>query len=99
MNAWRNEDPIRQFREFGYSDLVEQLSGLPQYSFLYWGEFGTLDYVFASPALAEHARRAEIWHINANWPQNMEQPQPWLRTSDHDPVIVDFDFSHPTTSN
>jgi predicted extracellular nuclease len=90
MNAWRNEDPIRQFREFGYGDLVEQLSGLPQYSFLYWGQIGTLDYAFASPALAEHANRAEIWHINANWPQKMEQPQPWLRASDHDPVIVDL---------
>ena len=94
MNALRNEDPIRQFREFGYADLVEQLSGLPQYSFLYRGEFGTLDYALASPALAEHARRAEIWHINANWPQNMEQPQPWLRASDHDPVIVDLVWSN-----
>jgi hypothetical protein len=99
MNAWRNEDPIRQFKEFGYADLVEQLSGLPQYSFLYRGEFGTLDYVFTSPALAEHAKRAEIWHINANWPQNMEQPQPWLRASDHDPVIVDLDFSQRSTSD
>jgi predicted extracellular nuclease len=99
MNAWRNEDPIRQFREFGYADLVEQLSGLPQYSYLYWGQIGTLDYAFASPTLAEHAKRAEIWHINANWPQKMEQPQPWLRASDHDPVIVDLDFSHSPTSD
>ena len=99
MNAWRNEDPIRQFRKFGYADLVEQLSGLPQYSFLYWGQIGTLDYALASPALAEHARRAEIWHINANWPQKMEQLQPWLRASDHDPVIVDLDFSHWATSD
>jgi len=99
MNAWRNEDPIRQFRESGYTDLVEQLSGLPQYSYLYWGQIGTLDYAFASPALAEHAKRAEIWHINASWPQKMAQPQPWLRASDHDPVIVDLNFSHSSTSN
>ena len=99
MNAWRNEDPIRQFKKFGYADLVEQLSGLPQYSFLYWGKIGTLDYAFASPALAKHAKRAEIWHINAIWPQKMAQPQPWLRASDHDPVIVDLDFSQRSTSD
>jgi predicted extracellular nuclease len=99
MNAWRNEDPIRQFRDFGYIELVEQLSGLPQHSFLYWGQLGTLDYAFASSALAEYARKAEIWHINASWPQKMEQPQPWLRASDHDPVIVDLDFSQSATSN
>ena len=99
MNALRNEDPVRQFNEFGYADLVEQLSGLPQYSFLYWGQIGTLDYAFASPALAKYAKRAEIWHINASWPQKMKQSQPWLRASDHDPVIVDFDFSHSNTSN
>ena len=61
--AKRRSDQAIQ--EVGYADLVEQLSGLPQYSFLYWGKIGTLDYAFASPALAQHARRAEIWHINA----------------------------------
>ena len=99
MNAWRNEDPVRQFREFGFADLVEQLSGLPQYSFLYRGQIGTLDYAFASPALAKYAKRAEIWHINASWPQKMEQSQPWLHASDHDPVIVDLDFSQRSTSD
>ena len=99
MNAWRKEDPIRQFSESGYVDLVEQVSGLPQHSFLYWGQTGTLDYAFASSALAGYAKRAEIWHINATWPQKMVQAQPWLRASDHDPVIVDFDFSHSATSD
>jgi predicted extracellular nuclease len=99
MNAWRKEDPIRKFGDSGFIDLVEQLSGLPQYSFLYWGQTGTLDYAFASPALAEYARRAFIWHINAEWPRKMDQPQPWLRASDHDPLIVDFDFNHAATSD
>ena len=99
MNAWRNEDPISQFKEFGYADLVGQLSGLPQYSYMYFGQIGTLDYALASSALAEHAQRAEILHINSNWPRKMEQPQPWLRASDHDPVIVDLDFSQRATSN
>jgi predicted extracellular nuclease len=99
MNAWRLEDPIRRFRELGYADLVEQLSGLPQHSFLYWGALGTLDYAFASPALAAHAVAATNWHVNARWPQRMELQPPWLRYSDHDPVVVDFDFSQPATSD
>lgn len=99
MNAWRMEDPIRQFGDSSYVDLVEHLSGLPQHSFLYRGETGTLDYFFASPAMASFARTAKIWHINADRARNMEHPQPWLRSSDHDPVIVDFDFSQPATSD
>lgn len=99
MNAWRLEDPIRRFVDSGYIELVEKLSGLPQHSFLYWGQIGTLDYAFATPAMAEYARNAVIWHINADWPREMKQPQPWLRASDHDPVIVDFDFSQSATSD
>ena len=99
MNAWRLEEPIRAFREAGYVELVEQRSGLPQHSFLYFGQRGTLDYAFASPALAQAARRAFIWHINADWPRDMAQPLPWLRMSDHDPVIVDLDFSQAATSD
>jgi len=99
MNAWRHEDPIEAFRQAGYVELVETLSGLPQYSFLYFGQRGTLDYAFASPDLAAHAMHAEIPHINADWPQGMALPEPWLRMSDHDPVVIDFDFSQEATSD
>jgi predicted extracellular nuclease len=99
MNAWRNEDPVREFTDLGFIDLVEQHSGLPQHSYLYWGQTGTLDYAFASASLAEYARSAMIWHINADWPAGLDLPRPWLRASDHDPVIVDFDFSQAPTSD
>ena len=99
MNAYRMEDPIRQFNDASYVDLVEQIAGLPQYSYIYWGQAGTLDYLFASPAMARYARAAQIWHINAGHARNMSQPQPWLRASDHDPVIADFDFSQSETSD
>jgi predicted extracellular nuclease len=99
MNAWRQEDPIQQFLSAGFDDLVASLSGLPQHSYLYWGQAGTLDYAFASPAMTESARAAQIWNINASWPAGMDLPEPWLRMSDHDPVIVDFEFSQSATSN
>ena len=99
MNAWRLEDPIRAYRQGGYVELVEALSGLPQHSFLYFGQRGTLDYALASPDLRAMARRATIWHINADWPRDLELPRPWLRMSDHDPVVVDFDFNQRSTSD
>ena len=92
MNAYRMEDPVQAFKKHGYSELVEQLSGLPQYSYRYFGQVGTLDYAFASDALVDSVQQARIWHINSDWPQKMELPEPWLRMSDHDPVIVDIKF-------
>jgi predicted extracellular nuclease len=99
MNAWRREDPIAAYRDAGYLELVEQLSGLPQYSYLFFGQRGTLDYALASPALSADARQAVIWHVNADWPREMPLPQPWLRMSDHDPVVVEFEFSQADTSD
>jgi predicted extracellular nuclease len=99
MNAWRNEDPVRTFRAQGFTELVEQSAGLPQYSYVYRGEAGTLDYAFASAALLRAVSQAQIWHINAPWPQKMQLPEPWLRSSDHDPVVVDLDFSQVRASD
>jgi predicted extracellular nuclease len=99
MNAWRREEPIGAYRDAGYEDLVEALAGLPQHSFVYFGQRGTLDYALATPDLLAAARRAVIWHINADWPRDMPLPRPWLRMSDHDPVIVDFELSQAATSD
>jgi len=99
MNAARFEDPVRTLRDHGFTELVEQFSDLPQYTHVYKGEAATLDYAFASEALLSSVSHAEIWHINAGWPQKMELPDPWLRSSDHDPVVVDLDFSQSDTSD
>ena len=99
MNAWRHTTPINVFKDKGFTELVEQLSGLPQHSYVYRGEAGTLDYAFASAALLPSVSHAAIWHINSEWPQKMELPDPWLWSSDHDPVVVDLDFSQLGTSD
>ncbi len=99
MNAWRNEDPIRTFKSQGFTELVEQFAGLPQHSYIYWGAAGTLDYAFASTGLLPAVSHADIWHINSDWPQEIDLADPWLRSSDHDPVIVDLDFSQLATSD
>jgi len=99
MNSYRREDPIRAFSESGLVDLVEHISGLPQHSYVYRGAAGTLDYAFATKSLVNWVRLAEFWHINAGWPQRTALPQPWLRFSDHDPIVIDLDFSQSETSD
>jgi len=89
MNAYRNEDPIDAIRNAGFTELMESKQ-LPVYSFAYSGQHGTLDYAFASDALLQQVHHAYIWHVNAAYPAHMELPQPWLRFSDHDPVVVEL---------
>jgi hypothetical protein len=89
MNAYRNEDPIGAIRHAGFTELMET-HPLPTYSFAYRGQHGTLDYAFASDALLEQVHQAYIWHVNAAFPAHMQLPLPWLRFSDHDPVVVEL---------
>jgi predicted extracellular nuclease len=97
MNAYRNEDPIGAIRQAGFTELMER-DRLPTYSFVFAGQRGTLDYAFVSDALLEQAR-ADIWHVNAAFPDRVELPQPWLGFSDHDPVVVELSSRHSSTSD
>lgn len=99
LNAYRREDPVRAFVAAGFTDLVEQLNSAPSHTYVYRGEAGTLDYVLASPELSPAARQAGVWHVNADWPEKFPMPRPWLRMSDHDPVVVDLELSQAETSD
>jgi predicted extracellular nuclease len=103
MNAYRLEDPIDAIRQAGFTELMDTQvrsakQGLP-YSFAYFGQHGTLDYAFSSDDLLEQVQQAFIWNINASLPANVELPKPWLRFSDHDPVVVDIRLRHSRTSD
>ena len=100
FNAYRLEDPVRAIRDQGMVELVEAAQpGMHQYSFIYRGAAGTLDYAFASDSLAQLTSRALIWNINAAYPLSTRPSEPWLRSSDHDPVVVDFRLIQPATSD
>jgi len=49
--------------------------------------------------LLENVLQAYIWHVNAAFPAKMELPQPWLRFSDHDPVVVELRIRQSKTSD
>lgn len=98
MNAYREEDPIRAIREAGFTELMDQNPAQKEqqrpYSFVYYGQHGTLDYAFASRNMLDKVQQAFIWHANAampgKMPGNTPFPRPWLRFSDHDTVVVDI---------
>ena len=93
MNAYRMEEPISALVNAGFFDLTAPSGPRPSYTFFYGGEAGTLDYAFATPDLLPHVTAARVLNINSPWPPGMELPQLWLRSSDHDPVLVDLGFN------
>ncbi|MBX3142376.1 MAG: ExeM/NucH family extracellular endonuclease [Trueperaceae bacterium] len=110
FNGYAREDPIRTIKSGGdgilgtdddYIDLLAEHSGLYSYTFVFDGQFGYLDYAFASNDLAPRVTGAAAWHINADESDLLDYdtsfklaaqdqiyaPDPF-RSSDHDPVIV-----------
>ena len=98
MNAYRREDPIEVIRQAGFVELMDSEQD-NTYSFMYYGQAGTLDYAFVSEPLRQKVRQAFIWNVNAGFPAQMTLPEPWLRFSDHDPVVVDIALRHSSTSD
>ena len=97
LNSYAMEDPIQVFVSAGYADL-----GLGNYSYVFDGQWGYLDYALASPSLLTQVTGATEFHINADevpvldyntdfqsaWQiENLYAPDMY-RTSDHDPVVV-----------
>jgi len=94
LNSYAQEDPIDTLRSKGYKNLVEG-----DYSYVYDGQVGTLDYALANTSLLDHFSDVKIWHINSTEPdylsyngdENFYSVDPY-RSSDHDPVIVGLHY-------
>ena len=98
LNAYGKEDPIDVLVDAGYVNLTDD----DDYSFVFNGQWGSLDYAFASPSLAASVTGGAHYHINADEPPvldyntNFQSPgqiaslfaPDEFRTSDHDPTIV-----------
>ncbi|MFK7955390.1 MAG: ExeM/NucH family extracellular endonuclease [Lysobacterales bacterium] len=100
FNAYSREDPVQFLADNGYRSLVARRN--PQYSYIFRGAAGSLDQAMAGRTLSSQLRGAGYWHINADYPAWLDyhegdkpaelyQPDP-LRSSDHDPIVVDFQF-------
>ena len=102
LNAYRAEPPVTAFARAGWVNLDEALPEEERYTYVYFGESGTLDYALASPSLAEQVSGMVNWHINADEPpvidydltynpSHLYRPFPF-RSSDHDPVLVGLEL-------
>ncbi|MEL6985317.1 MAG: ExeM/NucH family extracellular endonuclease, partial [Actinomycetota bacterium] len=113
LNAYANEDPITVLEGLGFTDLKESFNGgdtswaAGGHSFVFDGEFGTLDYGMANAALLGQITGAEAWHINADEPfaidyQDFNPPgqssPDEFKSSDHDPLLIGISFAEPVPS-
>lgn len=98
FNSYGQEDPLQVLRDAGYVDVTAKDS--PTYVFD--GQVGSLDHVFASPSAAAKVTGSATWDINADESvareysrinsnvTNLYAAGPY-RASDHDPTIVGVD--------
>ena len=99
LNAYQQEDPVDALRAKGLVDLHERFSSASEhYSYVYFGQCGSLDHAFASASLAKDITGIAAWHINSDEPKFLDYNQEYnpkslyksdpYRSSDHDPVII-----------
>ena len=105
LNSYAKEDPLTVLADAGYTDLAAQALGDEAYSYVFDGQIGTLDYALANDALAANLAGVTEWHVNADEADALDynldfgRDPTWFdgdsaaRNSDHDPVIVSFDFA------
>ena len=103
LNAYAMEDPITALEDAGYTDLADEFID-DATSFVFDGQAGTLDYALANDALLAKVTGVTEWRINSDeatvTDYNLDFGRdPALfngdtaaRNSDHDPVIVGFNF-------
>ncbi|MEA5578107.1 ExeM/NucH family extracellular endonuclease [Anabaena sp. UHCC 0451] len=98
INAYAQEDPITTLVNAGFTNLLADTT----YSYVFNGQWGSLDHALANGSLAAQVTGAEKWHINADEPNVLDYNTEFksvgqqsslynpnqFRSSDHDPVIV-----------
>ena len=102
LNSYAEEDPIKVLESAGFVNLPRAFHGDQAYSYAFDGQWGYLDYVMASAALAPKATGADDVHINADEPSVLDYNTDFksaaqvaslyapdrFRNSDHDPVLA-----------
>ncbi len=104
LNAYAMEDPVSAITSAGYTNMVPALGGENAYSFVFDGQWGSLDHALANEGLASQITGAEDWFINADEPSILDYNTNFksagqlvglyaadeFRVADHNPVIVDL---------
>ncbi len=102
LNSNAKEDPIDVFVNAGFVDLAARFGAT--YSFVFDGQWGSLDYALATRSLNAQATGSADYHINSDEPSVLDYNTNFkstgqiaslfapdeFRTSDHDPVVSGF---------
>ncbi len=102
FNSYRMEDPIRTLEASGLVNMAPHFLGDAAYSYVFDGQWGSLDHAFATSSLVSQITGAAEYHINADEPSVLDYNTDFksdgqivslyapdeFRTSDHDPVVV-----------
>jgi predicted extracellular nuclease/2',3'-cyclic-nucleotide 2'-phosphodiesterase (5'-nucleotidase family) len=99
FNAYFQEDPIEFLIAQEYENLQETRIPDP-YSYVFDGQLGSLDYIFASPSMASQVTGITEWHINSDEADALDYNTDFsrdstifdanvaARVSDHDPLLI-----------
>lgn len=109
LNAYAKEDPITVLRNGGYVNLAESFLGEGSYTFVFQGQWGSLDHALASPSLQGQVAGLVKHHINADEPPVLDYNTNFktanqvttlyapdqYRSADHDPIVVGLNLTPP----
>ncbi|MGB6364490.1 MAG: endonuclease/exonuclease/phosphatase family protein, partial [Thermoanaerobaculia bacterium] len=92
LNELVGRTPMRVLTATGLVDLIAEVPPADRYTFIYRGNSQVLDHIVLSADLLEQVSpRLDIVHVNADYADGD-------RASDHDPVVVELDFSQDRES-
>lgn len=109
LNAYAKEDPVRVLEEAGYTNLVDERLGEGSYSYVFDGQWGSLDHALGTASLDGQVTGAAPWWVNADEPSVLDYNTDFkspaqvdalyapdeFRNSDHDPVLVGLALATP----
>ncbi len=103
FNAYHKEDPLTTLEAAGYSNLLP----ITSYSYVFSGQWGSLDHAFGNSSMVAQVNAAEKWHINSDEPSVLDYNTEFktagqvtslyaadaFRSSDHDPVVIGLNLT------
>lgn len=102
FNCYTKEQPLQHIVRHGYADQLMRFAP-DGYSYVYRGEIGYLDRVFASPSMATQIVKVRPYHLNADtyyscgYKRGLNNTM--YRYSDHDPILIGIRFNRSSQAH
>jgi hypothetical protein len=107
FNSYAFEDPVTYLLENGFKSLRNRDESPTPYTYVFDGQWGTLDFAFVMDDTEASDAEAEEWHVNADEigyldynldfgrdPEIFRASVP-ARFSDHDPIVIGMTLKEP----